>query len=160
MSPATTCGAKTRAGSPCRRAPATGRSRCRLHGGATPRGAASPHWRHGRYCRALQDLRREWPAIIGRRQRELEAERRGTHAALLEDLAVRVAELETALFGAPRAVFDLTPAPGEVAAGAARTARRELDRLLLGGDAERHGNPMKAPPAGKPLKTEGRAAGP
>ena len=23
--------------------------RCRVHGGATPRGAASPHWRHGRY---------------------------------------------------------------------------------------------------------------
>lgn len=30
--------------------------RCRVHGGATPRGLASPHWRHGRHSRALFGL--------------------------------------------------------------------------------------------------------
>lgn len=43
------CGAKTRKGTPCRRAPLEGRKRCKLHGGATPRGPESPHFRHGRY---------------------------------------------------------------------------------------------------------------
>jgi hypothetical protein len=32
-----TCGAKTRAGHPCLNAPLTGGTRCRMHGGATPR---------------------------------------------------------------------------------------------------------------------------
>lgn len=43
-----------RAGAFCRRLPARGRARCRLHGGATPRGKASPHFKHGldsRYVR-------------------------------------------------------------------------------------------------------------
>ena len=30
-----------------------GRSKCRLHGGATPRGVASPHFKHGRYSQDL-----------------------------------------------------------------------------------------------------------
>lgn len=43
------CGAKLRnkPGRTCQRAPTAGRSRCRLHGGATPRGIASPHFRTG-----------------------------------------------------------------------------------------------------------------
>src|SRR4051812_792158 len=44
------CGAKARStGLPCRKAAEPGRSRCRLHGGATPRGIASPHFIDGRY---------------------------------------------------------------------------------------------------------------
>lgn len=31
------CGAKTRAGLPCRLPPVKGRTRCRMHGGSTPR---------------------------------------------------------------------------------------------------------------------------
>jgi hypothetical protein len=42
------CGAKKRDGTPCRRPPLHGRTRCRLHGGATPAGIASPHFKHGR----------------------------------------------------------------------------------------------------------------
>jgi hypothetical protein len=46
----TTCGAKTRAGTACEIAPVAGRTRCRLHGGATPRGPAiGPAFKHGRY---------------------------------------------------------------------------------------------------------------
>jgi hypothetical protein len=49
-----TCGAKTRAGTPCQIPPVNGRTRCRLHGGATPRGPAiGPAFKHGRYSRDL-----------------------------------------------------------------------------------------------------------
>jgi len=47
------CGAKTRQGNPCQRSPARGRTRCRLHGGATPRGRASPHFKTGKYSKFL-----------------------------------------------------------------------------------------------------------
>ncbi len=44
------CGARTRAGSPCR-SPATPKGRCRLHGGAKgsggPEGPRNGAWRHG-----------------------------------------------------------------------------------------------------------------
>ena len=36
-----TCGAKTRAGTPCRKHPEPGQKRCRMHGGATPLGRAA-----------------------------------------------------------------------------------------------------------------------
>jgi hypothetical protein len=39
------CGARRRNGEPCRRLLLAGRTRCRLHGGATPGGVASPHFR-------------------------------------------------------------------------------------------------------------------
>lgn len=48
------CGAKTRAGGTCRQ-PAMENGRCRLHGGMTPRGLASPNFKHGRYSNALPD---------------------------------------------------------------------------------------------------------
>ena len=35
------CGAKTRDGDPCRNPPMSGATRCRMHGGATPRGRAA-----------------------------------------------------------------------------------------------------------------------
>ena len=49
------CGAKTRPGTPCARQPARGRTRCRLHGGATPRGRASPHFKTGKYSSFLPE---------------------------------------------------------------------------------------------------------
>ena len=47
------CGAKTRGGSPCKRSPAKGSKsgRCKLHGGASPSGLDSPHWKSGIYSR-------------------------------------------------------------------------------------------------------------
>lgn len=47
----TICGAKTRSGQPCQKPPVKGAKRCRLHGGATPRGADSPHFKTGLYSR-------------------------------------------------------------------------------------------------------------
>lgn len=47
------CGAKTRGGGKCQR-PGTGAGgRCRLHGGATPNGAALPQFTHGRRSKYL-----------------------------------------------------------------------------------------------------------
>jgi len=49
------CGAKTRSGEPCRRNPAPGKTRCRLHGGApgsgAPKGELNGNYKHGRYSR-------------------------------------------------------------------------------------------------------------
>ena len=39
---------------PCGNSPVTGRAVCRMHGGATPRGTASPHYKHGLYSRYAQ----------------------------------------------------------------------------------------------------------
>lgn len=41
------CGAKTRSGKPCRKAPMAN-GRCRLHGGLSLKGPDSPTWKHGR----------------------------------------------------------------------------------------------------------------
>lgn len=42
------CGAKKRDGTPCQKPPMSGATRCRLHGGATPKGLASPHFKTGK----------------------------------------------------------------------------------------------------------------
>lgn len=50
------CNAKTKGtGAPCRNPAMTDSTKCRMHGGATPRGAASPHYKTGRYCRHVPD---------------------------------------------------------------------------------------------------------
>jgi hypothetical protein len=46
------CGAKTRSGSPCRRAPLKGKTRCKLHGGATPSTNQNAR-KHGIYSAVL-----------------------------------------------------------------------------------------------------------
>ena len=45
------CGARTRAGTPCKNWSMQHRARCRMHGGKSPRGIGSPTFRHGRYSR-------------------------------------------------------------------------------------------------------------
>lgn len=54
------CGAKTRSGKPCTMPPVIGRTRCRMHGGATPR-AGPDHHRitHGRFSKVLPGRIRE-----------------------------------------------------------------------------------------------------
>jgi hypothetical protein len=57
------CGAKKRDGSPCQKLPIIGKKRCRLHGGATPKGVNSgttnKQYRHGLYGEHLTDAERE-----------------------------------------------------------------------------------------------------
>lgn len=57
------CGAKTRSGGKCRRAPANSKARCRLHGGApgsgAPFGAKNGNFRHGRYSQTAREQRKQ-----------------------------------------------------------------------------------------------------
>jgi hypothetical protein len=56
------CGAKTRAGHPCRQAAVRERGRCRMHGGAKgsggPRGSRNGNFKHGVYTREAKMARR------------------------------------------------------------------------------------------------------
>lgn len=47
------CGAKTRGGGKCKK-PAMPNGRCKLHGGKSPAGTDSPHFRHGRYSQVFR----------------------------------------------------------------------------------------------------------
>lgn len=49
------CGAKTRAGHPCRNWPLHGRTRCKFHGGKTKTGMDAPAFKHGRYSAYVPD---------------------------------------------------------------------------------------------------------
>lgn len=49
-----TCGAKNRQGEPCQRPPLAGKTRCKLHGGATPKGLKNAV-KHGIYRKTLSD---------------------------------------------------------------------------------------------------------
>ena len=56
------CGARTRAGAPCRARKVAGKTRCRMHGGAAgsgaPKGERNGNWRHGRFtCEAVAERR-------------------------------------------------------------------------------------------------------
>jgi hypothetical protein len=57
------CGARTRAGAPCRLAPGSERRRCRMHGGAdgsgAPTGARNGNYKHGR-CTKEVAATRQW----------------------------------------------------------------------------------------------------
>ena len=80
------CGAKTRKGTPCLRAPMVN-GRCNLHGGKTPIGAALPQFKTGRYSKYL-------PARLAERYHE--AERDPELLSLRSELALvqaRLAEL-------------------------------------------------------------------
>jgi hypothetical protein len=95
------CGAKNRAGEPCKRWPAKGRSRCRLHGGATP-------IKHGLYSK-------DTPKTLGERIREmrddpelLSLDRQAAIAQALQQSAIaRFEEIERAIDeGAYRKALD------------------------------------------------------
>ena len=62
-----TCNARTRSGGLCQNAPIYPAGRCRMHGGKSLRGIASPRFKHGRYCK---DLLGQLCGRIPRRQRQ------------------------------------------------------------------------------------------
>jgi hypothetical protein len=77
------CGAKNRAGAPCKRWPAKGRSRCRLHGGATP-------IKHGLYSK-------DTPKTLGERIREMLDRQAAIAQALQQSAIARFEEIERAI---------------------------------------------------------------
>lgn len=74
------CGAKNRAGLPCRRPPAIGKRRCKLHGGApgsgAPAGEQNGNYRHGRFTRAASEQRKQRVEESAQRLKEAEARAR------------------------------------------------------------------------------------
>ena len=68
MAKAPRCGAKTRAGHPCRQAAVRDRSRCRMHGGAKgsggPRGNSNGNFKHGLHTDEAKATRRVMRAKI------------------------------------------------------------------------------------------------
>lgn len=68
----------------CRRRAVEGRKVCQVHGGATPRGIASPHYKDGRYSKYL-------PARLAARYQEARTD--GELLALREDIALTDARL-------------------------------------------------------------------
>lgn len=58
------CGAMNRQGKPCQVSPMKGKSRCRLHGGKTPKARHTGPLKHGLYSKALSpDERAVWDDI-------------------------------------------------------------------------------------------------
>lgn len=59
------CGSPKRGGGICQKRCMVGRNRCRLHGGLSPRGADSPHFKHGLYSRVLpKHLRGDFASLM------------------------------------------------------------------------------------------------
>ena len=62
------CGARTRAGAPCRARKVVGKTRCRMHGGAAgsgaPKGKRNGKYRHGGFTTEAIDERRRLAALI------------------------------------------------------------------------------------------------
>jgi hypothetical protein len=68
MAKAPRCGAKTRAGNPCKQAAVNGRLRCRMHGGAKgsggPRGDRNGNFKYGLWSRESLEMRRRTRAKV------------------------------------------------------------------------------------------------
>jgi hypothetical protein len=90
------CGAKTRRGTPCQN-PAMKNGRCRMHGGATPRGTDLPQFKSGRYSKSLPDK------LAGRYEEALSDEERHD---LRDEIALAEAKIADLLLGMKRGEFD------------------------------------------------------
>lgn len=81
------CGAKTRAGSPCKNWGQRGSGRCRMHGGKSLYSIASPSFKHGWYSRYQ-------PWVSLRRQEEERERRDRWVAARMKEIRAQRAEIE------------------------------------------------------------------
>lgn len=90
----TICGAKTKTtldGRPCERKPTKGRDRCMMHGGHSPRGVQSPHFRNRGYAR---DIPRRMAAKMERAMMDPDLSSLKSELALID---VRLGELVSKL---------------------------------------------------------------
>ena len=68
------CGARTRAGAPCRSPAVSGKRRCRMHGGAPGSGAPPGNknaLKHGRYTRTAKAERRRAQELLRQARKTL-----------------------------------------------------------------------------------------
>lgn len=116
------CGAKTRAGTPCRRS-AMANGRCQKHGGPTPAGIASPHFKTGKHSKYLPS---------GFREHYLDAINDPNLLTLREDLALldaRIASLLEKLgTGESRSRWQMVRESYETLKAA--TARRDVPAMI------------------------------
>lgn len=86
----TPCGARNRQGEPCQRPPLKGKTRCKLHGGATPKGQKNAQT-HGIYTKTLTDEERAMydDIKIGNVDNELRFVRIMLNRAIEENAAYR-----------------------------------------------------------------------
>jgi hypothetical protein len=84
------CSARNRQGDPCQKPPLKGKQRCKLHGGATPKGRQTGPLKHGLYSVALSDEERDlWDDIqIGNVDDELRLCRIQLRRAINLDAAI------------------------------------------------------------------------
>ncbi len=81
------CGAKTRSGEPCKNWSISPSGRCRMHGGKSYGGMASPTLKHGWYSRY-------WPYTMWRRQIKIQERRDRYVDACMEKIRAERAEQE------------------------------------------------------------------
>lgn len=121
------CAAKTRAGSPCKRA-ALPNGRCRYHGGLSPAGPASSSWKHGRYSKYLP---------MGLQARTMEFLRDPDALSLMPNVAVLDARLST--------LMEALDKGGAITEwDAIIEARDAFRRAVTEGDAESQGRTLDA----------------
>lgn len=101
------CGVKASHGGPCLAMPVKGKHRCKNHGGRTPSGLDSPHYRHGQYS---QDMPAE---LLGAYQRavgdpellELRSDAAILHAFMVEALKRMDGSFDGSLWAAARTAY-------------------------------------------------------
>lgn len=132
------CGAKTRGGARCKRAGMASNGRCRLHGGASLVGPASPQWRHGRHSKYLQVglLERYRVALADPNLITLQSEVALVDARIAELLEAVGQTGNTRLWRDAHAklqAFKGAAGKGTEAVGAARVALTQLEEILNAG---------------------------
>ncbi|MCB9150190.1 MAG: hypothetical protein H6641_15650 [Caldilineaceae bacterium] len=134
------CGAKTRTGETCKSWAVTGSKRCRMHGGKSPKGIASPQFKTGRYSKHV-------PTRLAARYLEAEddpelIELRADVALLDARIADLLARVDTGESGQAwadvgAAFEDLRQANRKGDAAAATGAFRRLEMLIIKGSDDR-----------------------
>lgn len=142
------CGAKTRSGGTCKRAPSPGRTRCRLHGGANRTAGPLHHtYKHGRYSKALDRepinalyeiartdpkllaLREDIALLIAKQQQTLEKLQTGESGPAWSQLgaALQLFADQLRLMGLPDEAYE-----------ALRDRVDAMQRIALGGLGDHH----------------------
>jgi hypothetical protein len=102
LSEAEICGAKTRGGRPCKNAGMYPSGRCRMHGGKSYRGIASPRYKHGRYSK-------EWLVRFMARMRDEPEKVQAELDQALAEIAAQPVDLDS-LIGEGELFADWDPA--------------------------------------------------
>lgn len=133
------CGAKKKDGTLCGRAPSKGRNRCRFHGGETPRGVASVHFKTGKYSKELpKRLAEKYHSALADEELLALNDEIALMEARIADLISRVESGETgALWRQTRSAYEELAAAGRANNQALFAQKlQELGRLITRGQQD------------------------